>query len=203
MKSQTQVLISHWRDAVPDDRMAHLVRDVSRAFVRSLGLHLEHFGIPVGHWTFLRALWESDGITQKELSDRVGVMEPTTFTAVKSMEALGYVERRQQLPNRKNVYIHLTDEGRALRKKLVPLAIASNEQAAKGITANELATARKVLLAMLDNLNEEEQQLAQVEPRFRLKAVAAAAPRKPAAAARTKSNRPAGGRPSQVRGKAA
>lgn len=197
MKNDTQVLISHWRDAVPDDRIAHLVRDVSRAFVRSLGLRLEQFGIPVGHWTFLRVLWEADGITQKELSDRAGVMEPTTFTAVKSMEALGYIERRQQLPNRKNVYVHLTAKGRVLKKKLVPLAIASNEQAAKGIARDELATTRKVLLAMLHNLSEEEKELAQIEPRLRNKPVAAAPPRKRAAPAAP------GGRVSQVPGKAA
>ena len=135
MPTDAQLLVSHWRDAVPDDRIAHLIRDVSRAFVRDLSLRLERHEIPVGHWTFLRVLWENDGITQKELSDRVGVMEPTTFAAVRSLESMGYVVRKQHLPNRKNVFVCLTPQGRALKRKLVPLAVAANEQAARGIAA--------------------------------------------------------------------
>ncbi len=152
MTSEAQVLIDHWRDAVPDDRLAHLIRDVSRAFLRSLGLRLDKHAIPIGHWTFLRVLWESDGITQKELSEKVGVMEPTTFTAMKSMEALGYIERVQLPPNRKNVYIYLTREGRALKKKLVPLAVETNVISAQGIAEGDLLTTRRVLLQMLENL---------------------------------------------------
>src|SRR5213078_1193640 len=48
-------------------------------------------GVPFGHWTFLRVLWERDGLTQRELSDEAGVMEPTTFAALRAMEELGYI----------------------------------------------------------------------------------------------------------------
>lgn len=156
MTSEAQALIDHWRDAVPDDRLAHLVRDVSRAFLRALAVRLESHGTPVGHWPFLRVLWESDGITQKELSRTVGVMEPTTFTAMKSLEALGYIERVQLPPNRKNVYIYLTREGRALKKKLVPLAVETNHISAQGIAEADLLTARRVLLSMLENLAADD-----------------------------------------------
>ena len=52
--------------------------------------------MPFGHWAFLRILWEADGkggLNQKELSTRAGVMEPTTVTAMRAMEALGYINR--------------------------------------------------------------------------------------------------------------
>jgi MarR family transcriptional regulator, organic hydroperoxide resistance regulator len=80
------------------------------------------------------------------------VMEPTTFAALKAMEELGYVERRQLPENRKNVYVHLTPQGRALKKKLVPLAEDVNKVATRGVKAEELATTRRVLVAMLENL---------------------------------------------------
>ncbi len=156
MSNATSAPDSNWRDAVPKDRFAHLIRDLARTFTRSLSLRLERHDIPIGYWTFLRVLWETDGLTQKELSDRVGVMEPTTFAAVSAMEGLNFVERKQQLPNRKNVYVWLTREGRALKKKLVPLAVETNEQVARGISAADLVTTRKVLLTMLENLQSEE-----------------------------------------------
>jgi DNA-binding MarR family transcriptional regulator len=132
--------------------MAHLIRDTERAFRRALQLRLAAHGVPFGHWAFLRILWEADGLTQKELSQRAGVMEPTTFTAMKAMEAQGYISRNQIPTNKKNVYVHLTDAGRALKKKLVPLAEETNKISVEGLAPKDIATARKVLLAMLVNL---------------------------------------------------
>jgi DNA-binding MarR family transcriptional regulator len=155
MKPESHNMLHHWREAVPNDRMAHLIRDTERAFRRALQLRLAAHGVPFGHWAFLRILWEADGLTQKELSQRAGVMEPTTFTAMKAMEAQGYISRNQIPTNKKNMYVHLTDAGRALKKKLVPLAEETNKISVEGLAPKDIATARKVLLAMLVNLSEE------------------------------------------------
>ena len=155
MKPDGHNILHHWREAVPNDRMAHLIRDTERAFRRALQLRLAAHGVPFGHWAFLRILWEADGLTQKELSQRAGVMEPTTFTAMKAMEAQGYITRNQIPTNKKNVYVHLTDAGRLLKKELVPLAEETNKISVEGLAPKEIATARKVLLAMLVNLSEE------------------------------------------------
>lgn len=150
-------ILHHWREAVPHDRMAHLVRDTERAFRRALQIRLAEYKVPFGHWSFLRILWESDGLTQKELSSRAGVMEPTTFAAMKAMEALGYVTRKQLPTNKKNVYVHLTAAGRALKRKLVPLAEETNHISIRNVNPADLATARRVLLAMIENLAQDEQ----------------------------------------------
>ena len=134
------------------ERLAHLIREAARALVRALTVRLAGHGVSFGHWAFLRILWERDGLTQRELSEMAGVMEPTTFAALKAMEELGTIERRQLPGNRKNVYVHLTPQGRALQKKLVPLAEDVNKVATRGVKAADLATTRRVLLAMLDNL---------------------------------------------------
>jgi DNA-binding MarR family transcriptional regulator len=167
MSNDTQAIIRHWREAVPNDRLAHLVRDASRAFQKALQIRLARHGVPFGHWTFLRILWESDGLTQKELSERAGVMEPTTFTAMKAMEALGYIVRRQLPTNKKNVYVYLSDEGRALKELLVPMAEETNHLSIEGIAAEDIKTTRKVLLAMIENLARDE--IAQASPDTRRK----------------------------------
>jgi MarR family transcriptional regulator, organic hydroperoxide resistance regulator len=152
----TQRLLSHWRDAVPNDRMAHLVKDATRALVRSLQMRLAPHGVSFGHWTFLRILWERDGLTQSELSREAGVMEPTTFAALKAMEASGYVVRRQLSGNRRKVHIFLTARGRALKRKLVPLAEAVNRIAVRGVASSDIAATRRTLLAVLANLARDE-----------------------------------------------
>lgn len=167
MKTDTTNILRYWREAVPNDRMAHLIRDTERAFRRALQIRLAAHGIPFGHWAFLRILWDADGLTQKELSVRAGVMEPTTFAAMKAMEAQGYIERRQLPTNRKNVYVHLTASGRALKKRLVPLAEETNRISVRKVAPADIATVRRVLLAMIANLAADEVALAEageVEP---------------------------------------
>ena len=141
---------------MPDDRLAHLVRDSGRAYSRALQVRLGQHDVPFGHWTFLRILWESDGLTQSELSVQAGVMEPTTFSAMKKMESLGYITRRHSAENKKNLYVYLTPKGRKLKQILVPLAEQVNQVSVKGISSQEVATTRRVLLAILNNLAKDD-----------------------------------------------
>jgi DNA-binding MarR family transcriptional regulator len=126
--------------------------------VRSLQRRLAGHGVSFGHWTFLRILWQRDGLTQRELSEEAGVMEPSTFAAIKAMEQLGYVKRRRLPENRKNVYVHLTPKGRALKKKLVPLAEEVNDIGLRGLNARERAAVRRALMAIIDNLAADSQR---------------------------------------------
>lgn len=156
MSARTETILRHWREAVPDDRLAHLVKDATRALVRALQMRLAEHQVSFGHWTFLRILWEGDGLTQRELSDEAGVMEPTTFSALKAMERLGYIARRQVGGDRKKVYVFLTPRGRALKRDLVPLAEEVNAAAARGVRKADIAVARVALLAIIENLAREE-----------------------------------------------
>ena len=158
MKQPTQEILRHWREAVPDDRLAHLVKDATRALVRALQVRLAQHRVPFGHWTFLRILWERDGLTQSELSAEAGVMEPTTFTALKAMEKQGYIVRKQAPGNRKNVYVHLTARGRALKAKLVPLAEEVNRVAVAGLARNDVEKTRAHLLTIIENLARDEER---------------------------------------------
>lgn len=145
-------LIKHWREAVPNDRMAHLVKDVTRVFLRSLQVRLETKGVQLGHWTFLRILWQRDGLTQRELSQEAGLVEPTTLVALRVMENLGYITRERMEGNRKNIYVHLTPAGKALKRSLIPMAEEVNAMAMQGLSEADIEATRRALLVMLGNL---------------------------------------------------
>jgi DNA-binding MarR family transcriptional regulator len=154
----TQAMLD-WHAEVPDDRLAHLVRDARRGFGRCLQLRLAEHGVALGHWTFLRILWVRDGLTQRELSDLAGVMEPTTFAALRSMEGLGYIKRQRRPDNRKNIYVYLTDEGRALRDILVPLAQEINDVAVEGVNPDDIVAMRRALNSMIGALLRLESKI--------------------------------------------
>lgn len=155
-EGDTQRTLRRWRDVVPNDRLAHLVKDAMRAFDRALQMRLAEHAVSIGHWPFLRILWESDGLTQRELSHEAGVMEPTTFAALKAMEQRGYVVRRKIADDRRKVHIFLTAAGRALERRLVPLAVDVNRIAVRGMSAADVAGTRRMLLAVLENLARDE-----------------------------------------------
>src|SRR5262245_16385130 len=91
--------------AAHEERFAHLVKLAARGLARALQMRLTEHAVSYGHWTFLRVLWESEGLTQRQLSAQAGVMEPTTFAALNAMERLGYVERRQSPRTRKEIHV--------------------------------------------------------------------------------------------------
>ena len=145
-----------WREAVPSDRLAPLVKDAVRALARSLMHRLMKQSVALGYWTFLRILWERDGITQTELSTLAGVKNPTTFAALQSMEREGYITRRKRSGNLKNKYIYLTPKGKALKGKLIPLAEEVNSVAIRGVPPRNVEITRATLMAVISNLDKDD-----------------------------------------------
>lgn len=136
-----------------DGALSFVVRDVNRAFARALQTRIVRSGVSMGQWFFLRALWEEDGLTQRELSHRVGMMEPTTVTAVNVMEGQGLVQRVRNSHDRRKMNIFLTDKGRALRDSMMPSASEIAQLAIQGITPDELDVTLDVLRRVGANLN--------------------------------------------------
>src|SRR3990167_379934 len=147
-------VLRHWREEVPDDRLAHLIRHAARVLTKSMQPRLSEHSVSFGHWAFLRVLWVTEGLTQRELSDQVGLMEPTTFTALKAMEALGLIERRFEDGKRKKVHIYLTPKGRELKYVLIPIAEELNEISVRGLSESEIKTVHRAMLAIIPNLVE-------------------------------------------------
>lgn len=132
--------------------VGYLLRDTYRAFTKVLQMRIATEGVTIGQWYFLRVLWDEDGLTQRELSQRVGMMEPTTVTALNGMEKRGYVRRVRNAEDKRKVNIYLTDRGRSLRNILLPHAIDVNIRAVAGVSAEDVETVRRTLHAMKRNL---------------------------------------------------
>ncbi|MEQ8966669.1 MAG: MarR family transcriptional regulator [Azospirillaceae bacterium] len=122
---------------------------------RALANRIANYGVSIGQWYFLRALWEEDGLTQRELSYRVGMMEPTTVTALNGMEQRGLVERVRNPHDRRKMNIFLTERGRALREKLIPLEVEVNRLAVEGIGARDGETLDRALRKIIKNLADD------------------------------------------------
>ena len=130
-----------------------LVRDANRAFQRLLEKRIAPYGVARGQWYFLRVLWSEDGLSQRELSARVGTMEPTTVIALRSMERSGLIRRVRSSDDKRRSQVWLTAKAQRLRDELLAIARGITDAAEDGISRDELAQFRRVIRRMTENLD--------------------------------------------------
>jgi MarR family transcriptional regulator, organic hydroperoxide resistance regulator len=140
-------------DFPPAESSGYLVRDAHRAFQRLLGKRIAAYGITRGQWYFLRVLWTEDGLSQRELSTRVGMMEPTTVIALRSMEKAGLIRRVRSADDKRKAEVWLTPKAKRMRGELLQLARGITDEAEDGIARDDLAATRRVLARMTANLD--------------------------------------------------
>src|SRR4051794_13131785 len=140
-------------DFPPSESSGYLVRDAHRAFQWLLGKRIAAHGITRGQWYFLRVLWTEDGLSQRELSARVGMMEPTTVIALRSMERSGLIRRGRRADDKRRAMVWLTAKAKRMRGLLLALARRITDEAEAGISRDELALTRSVLARMTANLD--------------------------------------------------
>lgn len=145
-KQQRQVYLD------PLHSIGYLTRINFRAFSRALEKLTISHGVTAGQWRFLRVLWEEDNITQRELSNRVGTKEASTVRAVKGLVKSGFVTRNQSSEDKRKFHIVLTPKARSLQEILIPMVVAVNEQALKGLSKKDIDIARRVLVQTYNNL---------------------------------------------------
>jgi DNA-binding MarR family transcriptional regulator len=137
----------------PNESSGYLVRDAHRAFQRLLERRIADYGVTRGQWYFLRVLWTEDGLSQRELSARVGMMEPTTVIALRSMEKSGLIRRVRTADDKRKAQVCLTAKAKGLRNELLRLARGITDQAEDGIRREDVAVFRRVISRMTANLD--------------------------------------------------
>ena len=140
-------------DFPPELSAGYLVRDAHRAFQHELEKRIARYGVTRGQWYFLRVLWIEDGLSQRELSERVGMMEPTTVIALRGMEKAGLVVRERSRRERRKALVWLTAKGKRLRDRLLPVARGIVEDAENGVPEAELRVFRRVIAQLRKNLD--------------------------------------------------
>jgi len=138
-----------------DHSIAYLAREITRIYTRNLQDAIAEHGILIGQYHFLRVLWEKDEITQRELANAVGMKESTTFTALAGMEKQGLLTRKRDSDDRRKMTVKLTDKGRGLKSKLIPIAKAVNDRPLTGLAPEQVSDLKAKLETLRNNLVSE------------------------------------------------
>lgn len=143
----------------PENSIGYLARIVFRSFSRLLERGTLTHDVSAGQWRFLRQLWREDGITQRELSERVGMREPTTVVALKGLEKAGFITRKKTDDDRRKTFIYLTPHAKKLELILAPMNAEVHEVATRGMSDAEVEALQKLLRRVIDNLADETAKL--------------------------------------------
>lgn len=129
-----------------DAQLCFRLYAASRSLTRCYQPLLDALGLTYPQYLAMLVLWQQEGQTVSELSDRLK-LDPSTMTPLlKRLESAGWITRERRKHNEREVEIALTDAGRALKARA--LAVPPAVMSATGLSMSE-ADALRVLLDKL------------------------------------------------------
>ncbi len=130
----------------------HNLRQTNRLIQRDLSNRIATLGLNIGEWYALRALWETDGLTQTELANKAGVAGAAMVTSVRQLLVRGLVSRQHPENDGRKFIISLTKKGWDLEHPAIEAAIEANRLALAGVPPEDVALCLRVLRIAQDNL---------------------------------------------------
>lgn len=121
------------------DNLAPLLSETARAWKTVLDKRLRPLGLSQAKWTVLLLLGRhGDGLTQKQLSERLSVEGPSLVGTLDRLEADGWVERRVSARDRRAKTVHRTDKAVTLTREIEQTAARLRSELFAGIPTEEI-----------------------------------------------------------------
>ncbi|HEY7079279.1 MAG TPA: MarR family winged helix-turn-helix transcriptional regulator [Nitrososphaeraceae archaeon] len=139
-----------------ENNIGFIVNRTARAFVKTFDTELRNkVGITFGQWKVIITLINQNGLTQKEIADKLGLEGPTLIPIIDKMEKEGLVIRKIDANDRRNNRIYHTEKANALWDKMLECALKIRQIAVKDIPEQSIAIMRDVLDKIWLNLRTE------------------------------------------------
>lgn len=115
----------------------YLANHLARLFAQGLAARIKPLGIVPGQFPALLALWEEDGLTQKELIARLDLEQATIANTLSRMERDGLIRRTPHPSDARAQQIWLTPASRAIRQAAQDAAMSQNNLALSDLSPAE------------------------------------------------------------------
>lgn len=105
----------------------YLAGQLAKGFARALNARSAELGFSPGQFPVLLELWQEDGLTQKQLLDRLDVEQATLANTLSRMQRDGLIDRKQHPHDKRAQIISLSDLGRELEHRAVKAAADADD----------------------------------------------------------------------------
>mgnify|MGYP003119599378 CR=1 FL=1 len=120
-----------------DQSAGYLANHMARIFAQGLTARIKPLGLTTGTFPALLELWETDGLTQKQLIERLDIEQATMANTLARMERDGLVVRKKDANDGRVQRVWLTDRARALRDPAIAAAQDENAMRLAALTEDE------------------------------------------------------------------
>jgi DNA-binding MarR family transcriptional regulator len=132
--------------------LGYLLRDTSRILLRAVQDHSTRCGITLNQHFILRELWRTDGLTVRQLAQRLRLVDPTMTTTISALEKKKLVKRSASNEDRRRVHVYLTPAGKALHADLALGTDEISDAAFEGISDSDRVRLRRMLERIRGNM---------------------------------------------------
>lgn len=149
-----------------ENSISYKVYRTSRAFQKSFDLELrDKVGLTLSQWRVINVLVSFNGITQKEIADKLELEAPSLIPMIDKLQSLELLERRPDPKDRRINRIYLTKKAESLYESMHECGLSIIKSATKGIDQDQLNIVTKYLDMIvhnlinnynLDNFNQEQ-----------------------------------------------
>jgi DNA-binding MarR family transcriptional regulator len=140
-----------------DSSLGYQVNHLARLLEAALHQRISPLGVVPGQFAQILALYEEDGLTQRQLCDLVRIEQPTMAKTLQRMERDLLIRREPDPGDRRRARVLLTPHARALRSDLVDAATEVNAAATKDLSHREVREFMRTLARIIDNLEIAEE----------------------------------------------
>jgi MarR family transcriptional regulator for hemolysin len=138
------------------NNIGFIVNKTAKAFVKALDSELrEKVGVTVGQWKVMVMLINQDGLTQREIAERLGLEGPTLIPIIDKMERDDLVVRKVDPSDRRNNKIYRTEKANESWNEMLKCAVKVRQVSLKGIPDENIDNAKNVLELIYQNLRNQ------------------------------------------------
>ncbi len=170
-------------DTICQRRLPYLINRVGAALVgfASAGFKRRHLTIPL--WRVLSVLAYRSEMRQVDLVGATSLDPPTISRLISHAARRGLVTRARSDTSNREVSIRITKAGKDMVEQIIPLMVADENVVFAGLSKAELATLKKILRRMYDNIADHKEysgrSCRRLKPRAKRRAAAVASFLKP------------------------
>jgi DNA-binding MarR family transcriptional regulator len=130
----------------------YLLGQICKLHYSRLHTRLEELGLYRGQPPMLFALWHQEGLTHSELAEQLHVQPATITKMLERMERAGFLERRDDLQDRRVSRVYLTERAETIRANMHQIFHTMEDACLAGFDDQERAHLRVFLTRLRDNL---------------------------------------------------
>lgn len=138
----------------------YLAGQLAKGFARSLQQRAATLGFSPGQFPVLIELWQQDGLTQKQILDRLDVEQATLANTLSRMERDGLIIRTPHPTDRRAQTVSLSDRGRALESEAKDAACEAEDALLGGFRSFE----KQLMLEYMRMAVENARKLREAHP---------------------------------------